>query len=94
MNAKNLAAAQAILDQQSRPAWGVPEHIALISNICLAAFESEQGELDADERKAVKAAIRRAIADDGVAGNASQFRQLLVKEGKLPKSDAAVASYE
>jgi hypothetical protein len=96
MKDQNIAAAKAILAQQGEPKkWGAQEHVAMLANIALAAFQSEQGVLPPDEQKAVKTALRAAFADDGVAGNASQFRQGLAKLDLVPKSaDAVLTSYE
>jgi hypothetical protein len=97
MKEANISAAKAILAQQGETKkWGTQEHTALIVNVALSAFESEQGEIkDPAERKAIKTALRLAFADDGVAGNASQFRQGLAKLDLVPKSaDVALTSYE
>lgn len=97
MKQANIDAAKSILAQQGETKkWGAEEHLAMLANLALAAFEQEQGPItDPDERKAVKRALRVALRDDGVSGNASQFRQGLAKLDLIPKSaEATLAQYE
>ena len=94
MTESNLKAAKAILDQQGEAKkWGQTEHLYMLAAIAVAAIAEEQG-MDADEIKAAKAAVRKALTDDGVAGNASQFRQGLVKAKLIPASAESLAAYE
>ena len=97
MQAKNIEAAKAILSQQTKGSekWGVLEHLYCITKVLLPIIEAETGELDADSRKALGTALRAALKEDGLGGNASQFRQALVKEALLPKTEGAViAGYD
>lgn len=87
MKESNITAAKAILAQQgATKQWGQREHVALLANIIMGVITAELGHLDDADPKRIKAAIRLALADDGVAGNASQFRQGLAKLDLVPKA--------
>ena len=95
MDSEARKVAQAILKVQKerglKPTWGMSEHAAAVANRMLGIVEAECGQLDidAESRKNLKAAMRRALIADGLGGNSSQFRQKLVKLGDLP-AEAAV----
>lgn len=101
MDAASRKIAQAILAVQEKKglskSWGLAEHASLLATRTLEVIESEVGKLEwtAEERKDVKAALRKAYIADGLGGNSSQFRGKLVKLGDLPESaEAASIDYD
>lgn len=93
MTKENLSAAERILGIQTKSgaplSWGVGEHCACVANRVVEVLAER---IDPMEAKQIKADLRALLLSDGLGGNSSQFRQSLVKAGKLPKSDAASPS--
>ncbi len=96
MKDTNQKAAEAILNQQSgAKKWGVTEHLYCMTKVLIPLIEAETGALDDESRKGLAAVLRAALKEDGLGGNASQFRQALVKAKLIEASTTeTVAGYE